>query len=81
MDKLECEVEGFDYNSIESVITNFYGLGYGQSSTFMELKEGFNTISIMGAKGSGTFRVSAHTTKDGKKIISCTVVGKLTRIK
>lgn len=81
MDRLECEVGSFNYVSIESVITQFYGLGYAESSDFMEIKEGINTITIIGTRGSGTFSVLAYKTKDGKKMISCTAVGKLTRKK
>lgn len=79
MDKLECEVSSFNYGPVESAITNYYGMGFPSSSNFMELKEGLNSITIIADKASGDFNVLAYTTKDGKKMINCTLKGKLKR--
>lgn len=79
MDKLECEVGSFSYGPVERAITRFYDMGFASSSNFSELEEGFNPITIIASKASGDFSVLAYTTKDGKKMISCTVKGKLTK--
>lgn len=56
MKKLEFESESLSYSEIEDKITKFYGIGYPESSNFMELKVGVHSnYYIMASKGSIEF--------------------------
>ncbi len=56
MEKLEFESKSLSYSEIEDKITLFYGIGYPDSSNFMELEVGVHSnYYIMASKGSIEF--------------------------
>ena len=56
MEKLEFEAQDISYSTIEDAITEFYDLGYTNSSNFMELEIGIKSgYYIFATKGSIEF--------------------------
>lgn len=64
MEQLEFKCDSLSYGEIENRITLFYGLGYTNSSDFMELELGIHTYNIVATKGNIEF--SAIVGKDIK---------------
>lgn len=67
MEYLEFESEDLDYSTIENEITNFYGIGYPNSSNFMELEVGVHGgYSIFASNGIIEFSAIVGKKKDNE---------------
>lgn len=67
MKKLEFESESLSYVEIEDKITDFYRIGFPDSSNFMELEVGIHSnYSIMASKGSIEFSAIVGKKENGK---------------
>lgn len=71
MERLEFESESIDYSTIEDIITEFYNLGFTNSSNFMELEVGVKDgYYIFATKASIEFSSIVGKKKDGKYSIT-----------
>ena len=66
----EFSADALDYGTIEDAICLHYGLGYSNSSNFMEIVPGRGqSITIIAVKGSVTCFISAYAMKDSDQYI------------
>lgn len=71
MEKLEFKTDTVYYSTIEDEITQFYDLGYANSSNFVELENGVHSGYVISAtKGSIDFSTIVGKTKENEYSIT-----------
>lgn len=71
MEKYEFEVDNLGYSEIETLILDYYNLGYANSSNFMKLETGVhNDYYIFATKGTIEFSTIVGKNNSGKYSIT-----------
>lgn len=70
MEKYEFRTDNLYYSNIEDKILTYYGLGYANSSNFMELENGIHSgYFIFATKGTIEFSTIVGKTKDDDYLV------------
>ena len=68
----DFKTDSLSYSTIEDIICKHYGLGYANSSDFMEIEEGSSSEHyITATKGMIEFSMSAYKLPSGNYTVHC----------